>query len=167
MVPPRSRSTLPESFGLTPVQSVACGTPVVATPAGAVPGLLPPGHGMALVPFGDAGAVAAALADLPEPEAVAAGRRHIAAEYSPQRAAEAYLAVLTSARRNTARYVPGDGHLVRAPWCQPLPGGGLWHDYERARLDADLTGASPEDLQRRGLLVPAGPGGSSAGHWKD
>jgi glycosyltransferase involved in cell wall biosynthesis len=41
-------SGVPEGFGLTAVESVACGTPVLAWPAGAVAELLPAGHGLVL-----------------------------------------------------------------------------------------------------------------------
>ncbi len=149
-------STLPESFGLTPVQSVLCGTPAIATAAGAVPDLLPPGHGISLVPFNDPDAVALALASLPADAAVQDGRRYISSAYSLRRATEAYLAVLQAARRRDSYFRPGDGDLVRPPWCHPLPGGSLWHDYEGAEVSVADTTPVCTDLQRRGLLVPRG-----------
>lgn len=151
-------STLPESFGLTPLQSIACGTPVIATPAGAQPTLLPPDHGMTIVPFNDPGAVAQALTRLPSSAAVAAGRRYIAAAYTPAGVADRYLQVLREAKRSHARYVPGDGGLIQAPWCQSMPDGSIWHDFESGPLTgldvAGLDGASADDLQKRGVLVP-------------
>ena len=147
-------SSLPESFGLTPVQSVSCHTPVITTPAGAVPGLLPPEHGISLVPFNDPAAVARALTDLPTDAAVEAGRRYVSSAYSPRRAAEAYLAVLRAARRRESRFTPCEGDLVRPPWCHPLPGGAIWHDYEGVEVDPAPAGISLAELQQQGLLVP-------------
>ncbi|SFD70459.1 glycosyltransferase family 4 protein [Streptomyces aidingensis] len=41
-----------EGFGLVAAESVACGTPVAATPSGFLADMLPPGHGLYLVPPG-------------------------------------------------------------------------------------------------------------------
>jgi glycosyltransferase involved in cell wall biosynthesis len=49
-----------EGFGLPILESMACGTPVIGTPAGAAPELLAEGRGM-LVPHGDPQAMADAL----------------------------------------------------------------------------------------------------------
>jgi len=42
-------SGLPEGFGLAALESVACGTPVLAWPAGFLADMFPPGHGLYLV----------------------------------------------------------------------------------------------------------------------
>src|SRR5207249_2097482 len=41
-------SGIPEGFNLAAVESIACGTPVLAWPAGALGTLFPPGHGIVL-----------------------------------------------------------------------------------------------------------------------
>jgi hypothetical protein len=146
--------TFPETFGFTPVQSIACGTPAVATPAGAVPSLLPPDHGLALVPFHDSAAVAAAITNLPGTAAVRSGRARIGAAYSVDSAVTGYLDVLGSARRRSARYRPGGGDLVEAPWCRSLPGGERWHDYQGAAINAESIPDNDDEMQRRGLRVP-------------
>jgi glycosyltransferase involved in cell wall biosynthesis len=46
------------------LESLACGTPVVATRVGAVPDLLTPGRNGATVPVGDPSAIAAAVSDI-------------------------------------------------------------------------------------------------------
>jgi glycosyltransferase involved in cell wall biosynthesis len=146
--------TIPETFGFTPVQAVACGTPAVATPAGAVPTLLPPGHGLEVVPFDDAAAVASALKNLPAAAAVAAGREFVASAYSVDAAVHGYLRVLGAARRRTGRYRPGRGDLVVPPWCRLMPDGRRWHDYEGAVVEFDSAATTPGERQRRGLAVP-------------
>jgi glycosyltransferase involved in cell wall biosynthesis len=50
----------PEGFGLVCVESVLCGTPVLARDAGAQLSLLPPGHGCFVAPVGDDALAAAA-----------------------------------------------------------------------------------------------------------
>lgn len=42
-------STTEEGFGLAAVESLACGTPVLATPTGFLPSLVPPAHGLHFV----------------------------------------------------------------------------------------------------------------------
>jgi glycosyltransferase involved in cell wall biosynthesis len=37
---------LPEGFGMTVIESISCGTPVLATPVGFLTGILPPSHGL-------------------------------------------------------------------------------------------------------------------------
>ncbi|MCC0012111.1 MAG: glycosyltransferase family 4 protein [Rhodobiaceae bacterium] len=53
-----------EGFGLTPLEAMSCGVPVVATTVGAFPELVADGVTGALVPAGDAAAMAQASAEL-------------------------------------------------------------------------------------------------------
>jgi glycosyltransferase involved in cell wall biosynthesis len=71
-----------EGFGLPPLEAMAAGVPVVATAAGSLPEIL--GNGAALVPVGDADALAGALTAVLDDEArrvalVAYGRKRAAA----------------------------------------------------------------------------------------
>jgi glycosyltransferase involved in cell wall biosynthesis len=56
--------SLYEGFGLPAAEAMACGTPVVASSAGALPEVMAIGRGGPLVPPGDPAALAAAIADL-------------------------------------------------------------------------------------------------------
>jgi glycosyltransferase involved in cell wall biosynthesis len=73
-----------EGFGLPPLQALACGTPVVASDLPALREVL--GDEADLVPAGDAGALAAALAtalkDAPPSDAARAARRARAARFT-------------------------------------------------------------------------------------
>jgi len=79
-------SIYPEPFGLTLVEAMSVGTPVVATDAGAAREILEDGRAGRLVPPGDAPALADALRDVfARPPDLAAQTR-----YAAQRAAERY-----------------------------------------------------------------------------
>ena len=75
-----------EGFGLTPLEAMASGVPVVATTVGAFPDLVLDGGTGALVPPGDAGALADGLAGLlDDPSRLAAmgraARAHVEARH--------------------------------------------------------------------------------------
>jgi glycosyltransferase involved in cell wall biosynthesis len=169
-------SRLPEGFMLTPAESIACGTPVIATPSGALPEVLPPGHGLVVQDgFRDASAIAArVLAGPPRAEAER-GARYVASHYGAEAVADAYVDILSSARkREPAVRRPADGRLVLSPWCRRLGPGTLWHDISMRtiRLSAGEAaclaglpdgGAVPEPVRSRlldlGVLVPSAGAG--------
>lgn len=84
-----------EGFGLTPLEAMASGVPVVATRVGAFPDLLRDGETGRLVPPGDAGALAAAMAEiLDDPERRAAMGRAARAHVEASHGIEAEAAAL-------------------------------------------------------------------------
>ena len=106
--------SLYEGFGLPAVEAMACGTPVVASAAGALPEVLRAGGGGVGVPKGDAEALARAIASLLEQPATrrrlgAAGRDGVVAAYSwdriAVRTAEVYREVLAERRGRPARTI--------------------------------------------------------------
>jgi glycosyltransferase involved in cell wall biosynthesis len=90
--------SLYEGFGLPAAEASACGTPVVATTAGAFPEVIADGETGVLVPPGDAAALADAIAALladPERRASmgAAGARRIEQQFSWRACAEKTVAL--------------------------------------------------------------------------
>jgi glycosyltransferase involved in cell wall biosynthesis len=90
--------SLYEGFGLPAAEAMACGTPVVATTAGAFPEFIDDGRTGILVPPGDAGALAAAIKSLLlDPERCArmgaAASEHIRRDFTWQRTARETLRV--------------------------------------------------------------------------
>jgi glycosyltransferase involved in cell wall biosynthesis len=103
--------SLYEGFGLPATEAMACGTPVVAAAAGALPEVLAATGGGVLVAPGDAGALAKGIAKLLEqPEARARlgaeARPRVVAAYSwpriAERTADLYRAVLARRGRPTS-----------------------------------------------------------------
>jgi glycosyltransferase involved in cell wall biosynthesis len=83
----------PEPFGLVMIESMACGTPVIATRWGAVPEVVEPGRsGVIVDDWADAGA-ALAETDLITPESC---RAYVEERFAPERMVRDYLAAYQS-----------------------------------------------------------------------
>jgi glycosyltransferase involved in cell wall biosynthesis len=123
--------SFPEGFGLTPVQSVSCGTPVISTRAGALGELFPPGHGVYYVPFHAVEEVVSNLEHRPLLQEMGRGRAFVKKIYSIERLVESHLKAFRAARKKTARYNPlaADASVRLSPWCHIVEDGVVWHDY--------------------------------------
>jgi glycosyltransferase involved in cell wall biosynthesis len=110
-----------EAFGLTVAEAMAAGCPVVATRTGATPELVADGETGVLVPPGDPGALAAAIARLADDPALRerlgrAGRRRAEARFDVARCADRHLAWCEeAARRRGPRRAAGGGGDGAAP----------------------------------------------------
>ncbi len=111
--------SLYEGFGLPAAEAMACGTPVIATTAGAFPEIIADGETGLLVRPGDAGAVASAIEELlpDEPRRLsmgAAGRRRIIDRFSWRQTAvqtaELYAEVLEERKTGSWRREAGSGN---------------------------------------------------------
>jgi len=90
-----------EGFGLTPLEAMASGVPVIATTVGAFPELVVDGQTGVLIPPGDVEALVAATQTLLDDSALRrtfsdAARAHVAAHFSLEREAAAVTAVYES-----------------------------------------------------------------------
>lgn len=142
-------SLLPEGFGLTPIEAISCGTPVISTVSGALGDLMPPDHGLEYIGFGEGDAVLQALERRVSDSALDRGRRFIEANYGLDRFVSSYLDCFASARKVNARYNPNPTIPRRlTPWCRALSDSSIWHDYQMQRIT--LTSADRARLGNDG-----------------
>lgn len=123
----------PEGFGLTPVQSVACGTPAVCTRAGALRELFPPtAHGIQYVDFNDLEAMVQAVLRPTDEADLRRGRRHVEAFYNLDRQADEHLQMLERVHKDHAHQNASAQTVLayqESPWCLFYENGTVWHDY--------------------------------------
>jgi glycosyltransferase involved in cell wall biosynthesis len=134
-------SRLPEGFGLSVLEGIVAGVPVVATPSGAVPEVMPAGLGVELTEFGDANTVARIVAQGTSEAAIARGQAFIASSYSWKIVAERWLETLSSTKKSDAMYAVGELPDSRVePWRRPMPSGRVWDDYRMDWVSTQPSG---------------------------
>lgn len=122
---------LPETFGAALIQSIACGTFVVGSGAGALKETVPHGQGHVLVPDLDPKAIAQAVLAGCSSNAIQKGQELVRERYSLERVVDAHLECFSSARKiSSAARASGDGCALRLhPWLRLLPNGDLVDDF--------------------------------------
>jgi glycosyltransferase involved in cell wall biosynthesis len=125
-------SRLPEAFGLGAIEAVEAGTPVVSTPAGALPGLLPERSGVEFVEFGDHEAVAASIMSGTSRGSVLRGREFVHEFFAWSKIADRWLEILISVTKSESRFFLAAESVQpdSVPWIRQLASGRIWDDYE-------------------------------------
>ncbi len=140
-----------EPFGLTIVEAMAAGTPVVATSAGGALEIVDDGRSGLLFPVGDAGALAAQLHRLLTDGALrerirVSARRRAVEGFDVEKYADEVIALyraVSLAQDQKASSMTGrPARSVRA--LRPALATDEWRDHEETRV----TGWSPEELER-------------------
>jgi glycosyltransferase involved in cell wall biosynthesis len=135
-----SPAKVPEGFGFTPIQAIGCGTPVIATRAGAMGDLFPDNHGVEYVDFDDVKTMAAVIKRGARSAEIEAGQRYVRERYDICRVVEQFLEVFCNARKCAAQYRPPRFDECRyqvPPWCRFVAPDTVWHDYYRRYYHLD------------------------------
>lgn len=121
---------LPEGFGLTPVQSIACGTPVISTRAGALGDLFPSNHGVIFVGFNKTDEVVDAILNLPDQDAIRRGVKYIHKIYDVDRLVSTHIEWFMKASKKKAYHTTQNTNLQVSPWCRIIDQETIWHDFK-------------------------------------
>ena len=126
-------STVPEGFGLTPVQSISCGTPVISSRAGALAEQFPPGHGVEYVDFNAMDQIVASIVKGISKSEVARGQTYVRNHYNVQQLVQGHLKFFEGVLKSDIRYNPlkANPSLRLSPWCHLIDDSTVWHDYRR------------------------------------
>lgn len=136
-------SLLPEGFCFVPVQSIACGTPVVSSRCGAIRDRFGPGHGVFYFDTDDnVEETVDTIMSEPPNEELQIGRRYVEQEYDIALCARRYTEILrgTVPSRGAFRH-RSFARVGAAPWWYEegtiLPDGGMrvWHDLQMRHVD--------------------------------
>jgi glycosyltransferase involved in cell wall biosynthesis len=113
-------TTRPERFGLTLIEAMACGTPVLGADMGSIPEIVVDGHtGFLCTTVDDAAAHVPQLAELDR----AACRKHVEATFSTDRMIERYCAAYIEALRLGQPAAPREAQRiwrVHDWWDRPM-----------------------------------------------
>lgn len=121
--------SFPEGFGLVVLMAIACGTPTLCTPFGAIPELLPTSPALRLVPPDDAEIAAITiLKEIPTRADLADARGEIARKYSRAAFMDAVDFAVTTTTKGCRTYRPRDTGPER-PWVRTLEDGRRWDEF--------------------------------------
>jgi len=135
-----SIGTFPEGFGLTPIQSISCGTPVICTRAGALSDHLPPDHGIRCVDFNAVDEIVYHITHKPSKSEILRGRTFVRQHYNLDILLKGYLDCFFAACKKNALYNPSAirNHVSLSPWCHFIKDSVIWHDYRMRTYNLTL-----------------------------
>jgi len=101
-----SLSLLPEGFGLIPIQSISCGTPVICTKSGALRNQFPLNHGVKYVDIKDINQIITHIQEKPSAIEMERGRKYVEKKYNIKKTVKEYINCFKTVRKNTSLYSP-------------------------------------------------------------
>lgn len=119
-------TSVEESFGMTAAEALACGCPVVASRAGALPEILDEEHGHCLFEVHDVESAADLVGRVLEDPGtrkpfLESGPAKVHARYSPEVAGKAYLEIVSTLQKIPPMPLPTAADKARPPAPRPTP----------------------------------------------
>ncbi|MFX1392324.1 MAG: glycosyltransferase family 4 protein [Promethearchaeota archaeon] len=134
-------SVLPEGFGLTPIQSICCGTPVISTMAGGLRDKFPPEHGIRFVNLKNIDQIIYHISEKPPNSELESGRRYIEEHYNNEKIIQEYIKCFKTISKTNSLYDPNPKNksICISPWCVFIDENVIWHEFQMREIFLSKT----------------------------
>lgn len=132
-------SLFPEGFGLTPIQSISCGTPVISTRGGALRNHFPEKFGVSYVDFDAPDQIVNRILDEDNSlgQQVDMGRNYVQNTYNISENINKYLNCFATVQKTKVMVCEKsqmNQKIKIAPWCTFIGNNTIWHDLQMRKF---------------------------------
>lgn len=123
--------TFAEGFGLTPLQSISCNTPVISTRAGELRNHFPANMGVKYIDYGDVNAAESEILEGVSEDVIERGRQYVIDHFPISNTVNQHIECFERTKKNMSKFKPivSKDRLKISPWCQIIGDKKIWNDY--------------------------------------